>query len=335
MMLNNPAHLGHDELAAASYRPTLVLELGERWSRERLEALLATLARERDVGKRMELACRELVGTPFLAESKLPLLPDGCLRFRLETMDCCTAIYNLIALVHSRDINVLGQSLASIRYADGALKNHPATGTFLGFASEVLFGRAVAKGFVSNVTAEVACGVELQSVRLNLQPHRRPHFLDANETIVLPRYASGSQEFLYISVESFSGIDWSRLRTGDIVLFTRGARLKDGSPNFDFVNHLGIASCEPDKIALLHSTRHFTVAPSRPGTGVFYDDACRREQIGFGYAGLFLGEEHAIDIDGDRIYGYDSSRKRSLVDYAQSNFAGIAVLRCGLPAACP
>jgi len=281
------------------------------------------------MGERMVIACRELMGTPFLAESKLPLPPVGHVRFRVATMDCCTAIYNLIALVHSRTANDLGRVLAALRFTDGPLDNHPATGSFISFASETLFKRAIPAGLVHDVTADVGRGVNLQVLRLKLQAHHRPRFLDDEENVTVPRYAREMDVIAYIGADSFDGVDWCRLRVGDIVLFTRGERLKDGSENFDFINHLGVAAPLAEGIGLLHATRHFTLPSVQPGTGVFYDEARTREQIGFGLAGRYLGDDYVIRRDGDCFYGYDCTRPRLLLDYAKSNFAGIAVLRCG------
>lgn len=308
--------------------PEVLLELGDRWTRQRLDALLDRLSAIGSMTDRMALACRELMGSPFLAESKLPLPPKGHVRFRIASLDCCTAIYNLIALVHSRTVTDLGRVLAAMRFTDGQLDNHPATGTFIGFTSETLFKRAIPAGLIHDATADVGRGVKLEVLRLKLLAHRRPRFLDEDETITLPRYADGVDTMSYIDVDNFEHVDWSRLRTGDIIIFTRGARLKDGSENFDLINHLGIATPLKNGFGLLHASRHFTVPPLQNGTAIFYDDAKTREQIGFGIAGRYLGDEYAIHLDADCLYGYDCSQPRSLLDYAASNFAGIAILRC-------
>lgn len=309
--------------------PKVLLELGDRWKRPRLEALLDRLSAERSMSERMIIACRELMGSPFLAESKLPLPPNGHVRFRLATLDCCTAVYNLVAFVHSRTVDDLGRVLAALRFTGGTLDNHPATGTFIGFASETLFKRAIPAGLVHDVTADVGHGAKLHELHLKLRAHRRPRFLDDDETVTLPRYAGEMDAMTYIAADSFERVDWSRLRAGDIVLFTRGERLKDGSENFDFINHLGIAAPLENGFGLLHATRHYTVPPLPYGTRVFYDDARTCEQIGFGPVGWYLGDESAIRRDSDSLYGYDCSRPRPLLDYAASNFAGIAILRCG------
>jgi len=47
------------------------LELGDRWTRQRLQALLDRISAKLSMSERTAVACRELMGSPFLAESKL------------------------------------------------------------------------------------------------------------------------------------------------------------------------------------------------------------------------------------------------------------------------
>ncbi|WP_164018756.1 N-acetylmuramoyl-L-alanine amidase-like domain-containing protein [Pyxidicoccus trucidator] len=312
-------------------------ELGSRWSRADLEALLARVS-ELDVpGERVLALARALAGTPFHYESMLSIPPPGCLRVRLESLDCATLVYNVLAMAYSPTPTDLVHHLARLRYQHDVgrpIDSDPTDGNILGFSSECLLGQAAELGYLKDVTADVAGGPEgLTELELELRACRRPREHDPDERLEKPRFGDGLRRARFLARAAFPSARWEQVRSGDLIAFTRGPRLKDGSANTDFVNHLAIAEQTGGTPGFIHATRHFAwnphATPDAPvrWTGIFYGTGRQREQIGVGPGGVYAGDSTALDVEGSRLHGYEMDRPRPLRDFAEGIFAGIFVLR--------
>src|SRR5215470_14805286 len=75
------------------------LELGPQWTISRVQNLLKTAPDHPNA--RIEFIAHQFIGTPFIFESNLPIPPKGRIRVRLESFDCITFIYTILALCHS------------------------------------------------------------------------------------------------------------------------------------------------------------------------------------------------------------------------------------------
>jgi hypothetical protein len=312
-----------------------VLQLG-RWNVATInEMILTARAVCPTASERCMFWATRFYGTPFFFESNLAECQKQ-VRIRWETFDCITYIYTVIALADATDFDDFITRLVTLRYieTDEPVASDPPGLAMLHFTEEALLERAVAAGFVRDVTQEVATA-PLKKVSVRLQGLKRPKSYDSNEAEVRPFFGERSIHREVISSIDIPEHGSGRFRPGDIILFTKGDRpLHDGRQNPLLINHAGFCHVENDGLHLLHSTRSFAwnehagphVLPRH--TGLYLGGDIRKELVGVGFAGQVPPNEIKTKIGQLNYHGYDQSVKRSLRDYASNLFDGILVLRC-------
>jgi hypothetical protein len=325
---------GTDHMIESSTIPH-VLQLG-RWSVAAInEMIVAARVLCPTASERCMFWATRFYGTPFFFESNLPECQNQ-VRIRLETFDCITYLYTVIALADATDFNDFVTRLVTLRYMESgeSVAPDPPGLAMLHFTEEALLERAVTAGYVRDVTQEVATG-PLKTVSARLLGFKRPKSYDSNEAEVRPLFGERSIHREVISSSDIPEHDRGRFRAGDIILFTKGDRpLHDGRPNPLLINHAGFCDVENDRLHLLHSTRSFAwnedagphTLPRH--TGLYLDGDIKKELIGVGFAGQVPPNEIKTKVGQLSYYGYDQSVKRSLRDYASNLFDGIVVLRC-------
>ncbi len=304
------------------------------WSRSDLDQLIESLAiAPVTLGERVIRAAHALVGTPFQFESLRPLPIPGRVPVILSTFDCVTFVYTALALGLSQTFGDFVRTLRAIRYRDpehAAPDSDPENGTIFDFVEESLFLNAVSRNLLYDVTAEVAGVAPIEDVELRLTPIRRDRSVDPHERWATPKLANRTIRMAFLTDDAFHRLEEPGvICEGDILVMSRGLH---GRPTV--VDHVGFTSIESDNIYLLQSTRHFAwrpdATPQTAGryTSVFYDTFHRREQIGVGIGGQFVGNHAAFQRDGITYHGYESGTKRSLRDYLiGAGFTRVMVLR--------
>lgn len=308
------------------------LELG-RWTEAELRRLIEeNRKREGGAPERVFQTARAFHATPFQFESRRPLPLEGWLPVRLGAFDCITFIYNAFAFGMANSLEEFVRHLRAIRYheANGErLNSHPTEGNIFDFAEEALLVNGVARGFLKDVTEEVAGGATLESLSATPRPRQRKFTMDTLTLWATPKLGDLPITARFLARSDFWRLDPpTRLVSGDIILMSRGV-----SEHGEMIHHLGIAQVESDNSFLLQSTRHFAYRcdadPHYRGeyTGIFYDEARRQEQIGVGITGHFAGEGLTFERDGLSYYGYLAGTRRTLRDYLENNFSGVLILR--------
>jgi len=317
---------------------TLQLELG-RWTVGELDRLIrAARATNADPGERIAYLVERFRGTPFEYESLSPPPPAGTLRVRLDRFGCTGFVIAMLALGGARDFEEFAGNLARIRYwraAPGALDSDPATGNILDFAWEVFVDSAVGQGFATNVTAEIARGTPLTRFAARFTARRRGLSYDPDERLVVSRVHPGRVVIAQMLAQpDFARLDRSRIRTGDVLLFSRvDPRLPPGEELL--IGHAAIAINIGGEIYMVHATRDYVWRPtagrdSPPiATGIYYGDP-RREQLGVAPATAWTPDRRGQELrrDGVVYHGYDRSQLRPVHDYMLgAHFHGVMVLR--------
>lgn len=310
------------------------IDLGAH-SEESIAALLrSTMGRPR--GERLSLLAQKFLGTPFAFETRLPPIPDDCLRVCLASFDCITLIYHLIALALAEDFDEYVDRLYRVRYmptASRSISNDPEKGTIFDFACEALLENAVDQAFVMDITAEVAGDIRLMPIKVKLTRMRRPKQHDEIEAQLVPRFGERSISSDFIPSQHLGGIARTAVKSGDIILFTLGAVAPNGAARTLLVRHAAVALCESGELHFIHASKDFCLRRDNAAldsgicTGRFLNDDPRCELIGVGVAGCYAGDENAVDVEGVRYFAYDQSRPRPLEDYARENFVGVKFLR--------
>jgi acyl carrier protein len=307
------------------------LDLGVRTLGD-LETLLARAGDEAP-GDRMVRLARTFWGAPFQFDSRRPLPQKGHLPVRLGTFDCFTFVLTVLALTRSHSVDGFCRVLGTLRYRGFGreeVNNDPETGTIFDFAEEALLLNAVKLGYLKDVTELVADGSPLEIFECRLFPVRRQPEVDPLELWATPKLGQGAIPIRYIPRSSFECLgSGAHLRNGDVLLMSRGSTGGGG-----FVDHLGIVDVSGQQRHLLQATRH-CVLHSEPRTaeepniytGIFYDAERRREQIGVGVAGRYMGDEYTIEAYGLPLFTYAAGDKRPLTDYLGGAFSGVVVLR--------
>jgi hypothetical protein len=314
------------------------LELGPYWSRERVEALLtSTRAQSANASEQLSRLAQAFQGTPFLFESKLPILPRGRMRVRLASFDCITFIYTMLAMCGARDFDDFVRRLYTLRYrneaGDAGPDNDPDTGNIFDFACESLLEVGVRKGLLSLVTEAVAGQVPLKEFRVELKRFQRDAVFDEERRFVSPKLGTTVYGARFLPPEGFGDMRLDEVRSGDLVLLTRGETTKDGKPSPVLIAHLVVAQKEEGQLYFIHATRNFSwrpdATPETPPsfTGIFYDEQRRKEQIGIGFGTQYAGDEHTTRLGPDTLYGYVRERRRTLRDYMGTSFVGALFLR--------
>jgi condensation domain-containing protein/N-acetylmuramoyl-L-alanine amidase-like protein/phosphopantetheine binding protein len=307
------------------------LELGS-WKLEQLDDLIAGRGNVAAADHLHRIAWA-FAGTPFQFETRRPLPVGNRLPIRLGAFDCFTFVLTVLALAAAGDINDFARLLAALRYKDSreqGLDSDPEHGTIFDFAEEALLVNAVERGLLLDVTPDIAAGSSLEFVETQLSPVRRAAELDPLELWATPKLGRRTISAGFIPHASFGCLDdGASLRNGDIVLMSRG-----GSPGGQIIDHLGFVHVDNGQTHLLQSTRHFAYHPppdSPPAaggyTGIFYDEERRREQIGVGIGGGYLGDAFTLYQGSLPLFGYRSGERRLLSDYLRGAFTRCLVLR--------
>lgn len=312
------------------------LELG-KWSISKINEMLNFSVKEYPEKKdKIAYIVSRLIGTPFEFESNLPILPRNTLRVRLSTLDCITFVYTVLALANSSNFEEFLSSLITLRYkedAKGGIDNHPDTGNIFDFAYESFLMNAIEKGFLKDVTFDLIKKEKLIKVSVELARFRRSELKDSEQLYVRPRYGERTVTDYFLAKEDLDSVNPENLQSGDLILMTKGPFNSSGERNPTLITHLAICHMEGKNIYFCQSTRHFSWRPyansdSPPDyTGIFYDNENKKEQIGIGVAGMFVGPSQNTILNGDTYFGFDQGRKRSLKDYLEFNAIGVKFLR--------
>jgi hypothetical protein len=309
---------------------TFSLELG-RLSLDEIRSWFAEIA-HLSPGSRVMWVARRLRGTPFEFESALPLPPNGCVRFRLETLDCITFIYSVLPFAQATNIEELLWGYYRLRYsrASRIVDNDPAEGTILDFVEESLLTNGIHDGRLKDVTAELDPEIPLQCARCVLGPQRRVPMLDPSELMVSPKY--GTREFSWplMTTADFRRVPVGAILPGDVLLLSNYGY----EGNYDVstvVRHVVLADPGENDLFFYHSTRHYCVrhSPSTLPTersGRFINGDPTKEQIGVGEGGTFAGDDTKITLGDTFYFGFDQSQPRSLQNFLQF-YGGLIVLR--------
>jgi hypothetical protein len=332
-----------DPLASAGLVPfgdiKLQLELG-RWNVDQINHLLARAQAEYpDANQRYTFLTEQFRRTPFEYEAGLPIPPPGVLRVRLASFDCTGLVIYALAMNNASSFEQFIHALRKIRYWQSETKgvdSDPVRGTILDFAEDILITHASQQGFLRNVTTEVADAKAIKTFRTRIQPWRREHNEDPDRRLVLPKLSTGRVLNLQmISRKAFARMDRSRIKSGDILLFSRvvPGRLAKKQLMFE---HATVAMNQDGEIYMLHASRDYIWrADARPGdepraAGVYYLNDPRREQLGVGMATHAIKDRRGrrIRIRGKMYHGYATDRLRPVYDYlAGTRIQGVAVLR--------
>jgi len=311
-----------------------LLELGS-WNIDKVEKNIREINEQTpDYCARCEKWCLLFMGTPCFYESNLPELNINTIRVRLETFDCITFIYTIIALAGSYDFNDFVCRLKNIRYKDSRqndyISNDILTGNFIDFACEALLYNGCDCGFIEDITSKVFLKQnELLFVDMPLLPCERPRNHDVNSKTVFPKYTQRRVETHIIPSNKIDEISLSELRSGDIAIFTHGMFNKKGKRQASFICHCGFVSIRDGKLCLIHATRNFSVAAENRDRVEMLKQKndLKKEFLGVWYAGEYLGDEFTVQGPNETFHGYYKDRIRLLSDYAESIFLGVKFLR--------
>jgi hypothetical protein len=277
-----------------------------------------------------------LYGTPFIFESSISPIPRT-VSVRLSSFDCITFLYAVIALSHARSIPEFLEVYTTLRYLPGASASpdDPIGFGLLHFAEEALLKLAVEAGYLRDITGDVAPATT-REVSVMLGPVQRPKGHDPDELVVEPVFGQRIVNQYIIPSADLPATAEGRIRSGDIVFFTRsklGAEPSEAGSLL--VNHGGVCIVENDLLYFIHSTRSFgwreDALPHEPPrhTGIYLKGDIRRELIGVGFAGEPMPDELKIKVGHLTYHGYDQTRKRLVRDYACDIFQGAMFFRCG------
>lgn len=313
-----------------------LLELG-KWTPTAINLMLSNAKKNHsDPSIRLHWIMQNFNGTKFEFESMSENPPKGTLRVRLESMDCITYIYNMLALCKASNFNEYVSNLYNLRYLANDrqfLDSNPDTGNILDFAEESLLLNAVNIGILKDITEEVICEEDLINISVNISRFQRYSIYDKNTSYVTPRFGERLITERFIPVDSIDKIDKSKLKNGDIILLSEGAITKKGVTSPVLISHLAITHLENDEIYFYHATRHFYWRPDANSTtppsytGVFLDKERKKEIIGTAHAGIFAGEETKTEYNDLIYFGLNQKIMRPLSDFAGRLFKGIKIVR--------
>lgn len=295
----------------------LKLELG-KWTKKSINELLSESLSYGELENRLNHICYKFIGTPFIYESSLPILPDGVLRVRLESFDCITFIYNMIAMSRAGNFDEFVSNLRMLRYKDTeteGVKNDPFYGNIFDFTYNSLYENAINRGILEDVSEEISGGSGVEEVSTRLVQCKRIEKVDFLKKLVRPKMNENMElKVKTIPFRVMDRIEMDRIRTGDLMLFSRGDNV--------FV-HVSIAIRQNSNIYSMLSTKHFAWRPGATEetppdyTGFYYGGDPRREQIGVGVMGTWLRDVEPVSYNHkqkDRC-GYDQSRPVVLQNY--------------------
>ena len=310
------------------------LELGTWTPRSLDTAIRQRRADHTTPTQRLAAWARDFLGVPFQYETLLPPLPGNTLRVRLASFDCITLIYHLVALCDAESLDDFVRRLYRIRYLpphNGALSNHPESGTLFDFGCESLLINCVERNILEDVTTHVAEGAAVSQIQMVLSPVTRPAEHDLTQTKVYPRYPGRSIDTAVIPSGAVSRLDPARLRSGDIVIFTRGSHTSVGAPQPCLVSHSGVLIKQGPVVGFIHATKNYYVrdvdAAEEPIRSRHLPGHPEKLLPGVAFAGEYLGDSCTIVHEGITYYGYRFDRARTLASYAENIFFGIKIFR--------
>lgn len=317
----------------------LQLELGS-FSVAKVNQLLARAQAEfPDPNARIEFLFTQFKGTPFAYESQMQIPPAGTLRVRLQSFGCTGFAIYMLALASASNFEEFAHALRKIRYLQSetrGLDSDPVRGNILDFTEDVFLESALKQGYVRDVTAEVAGETPRPTFRSRNVARRRNPEEDPARHVILPKVNAGKVLTLQlISRAGFTHMDRSRIKTGDILLFSRATPEAQPSEELMF-GHAAIAINQGGEIYMVHATRDYLWRPdAKPGdkpqaAGVYYLNDPRREQLGVSVATRWVPDPlgRHIRIDGKSYYGYSPGQLRPVYDYlVGAHIQGLAVLR--------
>lgn len=194
-------------------------------ARSRIERLLASVADEARLTRRIDLISARFVGLPY-AQNPLgggPGLPEA-LTVSFDSFDCVTYMETALALALSADAGGFLDTLRMLRYEGGQVSWHKRNHYMTDWV-----GNNVAAGLVINLTAgPLAVEVSRRLSVIKALPERDVSFLVYRKQ-TLPSFAPA-------------------VETGDLVLFASAKR------NLDFF-HTGLAVRRGGALLLRHATR--------------------------------------------------------------------------------
>lgn len=316
----------------------LQLELG-RWNVEQINQLLLRAQTEYpDPNARFSFLLEQFLRSPFAYEAQSSIPPAGTMRLRLQSFGCTGLVISLLALNNASSFEEYAHSVRQIRYwqtETRGVDSDPVRGNILDFAEEVFLRNARARGFLTDVTAEVAGKTPLSTFRSRNVSRHRSKDEDRGRHRISPKVSADKVVRLrMLSRGAFSRMDRSRIKSGDILLFSHvkpGARV---SRKVMF-GHMGIAINRGGEIYMIHATRDFLWRPKHKAgeesiaSGVYLNDP-RREQIGVGLATDKIKDPRGrrIKIKGIPYFGHAPNRLRSVRNYLAGTFTqGVTVLR--------
>jgi len=278
--------------------------------------------------------CFRFMGTPCFYESNLPDLNEDQIRVRLESFDCITFLYTVIALAGATNFEDYVRRLRNIRYKDSQfhniVSNDPVAGNFLDFACEALLFNGHDCGYIDDITEDVVSGQDdLMSIEMELKPCERPQSHDCNSRVVLPRYQGRKIHTNIIPSNRIDHLGLDRIQDGDIVIFTHGEVSRKGKPQSCLVCHCGFVDINEGKLNFIHATRSFYVDGRNLSDEQLLKqkDEIPKEFLGVWHAGEFLGDNFTIRSENETFSGYRKDKLRLLSDYSLSIFSGVKILR--------
>lgn len=305
----------------------LSLELGRHTSEE-LDRRLRDMAQARlSPSARAHIWASALLGTPFEYESSLPALSSDTLRVRLASFDCITFVYSVIALASAASFDQYLMRLREIRYKTTEVANGAKQLELLDFACEALLFNCLDNGILRDVTESIVGENERETYAVSLRPLRRPKKHDPGEQWVYPRYEGRQLNTSVIPVARLASLDLGAIEDGDVVLFSRGLLTAGGQPAPLFVAHAGFAARFGATLGLIHATGNYTTAGHDTGTRTYLDGQKLCEVLGVSALCEYMGDHSMMKIGDHTYYGYWADKRRSIADYALSNFRGVKVLR--------
>lgn len=312
------------------------LELGN-WSISKINHILNNAQRYSfDPSQKIMFIIQHFMGTPFIFDAQLPIAKKGILKVRLESFDSLTFVHNMLSLSHASSFEEFIKNLYEIEFAwteKNVIDNDPDKGNRLSLACESILINAINKKYLRDITNELIASDKLDTVEINIKRYQRPKKFDQKELFVSPKYGSGIKREQFITINNIGRINKDLVKTGDIVLLTKGEISNRGVKQDVLVNHLVFAYKQDNEIYFIHASKDFMLKSS--GTSnisdfysrVYYDPKHQREQLGVSFGGKYLGEELNIHMNGIDYWAYDPFVKESLINYVEQNYWGAKFLR--------
>lgn len=285
----------------------------------------------------IEFLAKSFIGTPSFYESSLKNLPKDSMRVRFCSFDCVTFIYTLLALCNINTFSEFADKLYTIRYVTNKNKlvdNHEITGNFFHFVCDSLLINAVRRQYIKNITHHVIDKEHLTKICVFLKAFRRDKKFDSDSILIKPEFGERFVTEEFIKSDQIDKIKLDQVNSGDLILFTRGEHLLNGTKPNVLIGHLAIVMKEKNKLYLIHVTRNSywkpdatLENPQKMSTGIYYENDPRKEQIGVGYATQPMDIKDPLLMGDEKIFFYSPEEKYELRNYAMAYFAGISVWR--------